>query len=256
VSPQIVQINNRVTSDAGLVRALRGGRSQTRVGLALYVHAEAPLQKPFSTFTLSTQDRLRITQERNFLILPRLGLRWLNKGNSFEGGIQAGREINAFAGYSFNTGGTIVTCPPTSTETFASCVNRLIKAGTVTKNSVASALADNRPRIGLYSRLNLTIPLTSKAKYVFSEEGDYFFNFHGDTAIDTRLRDISKHSLKFAIWPSLSIGPALQILLYKNKVNGDFLIQRQFGFETTLSFELFNRREKMVQIENKPQVFR
>ncbi|HEY8205329.1 MAG TPA: 5'-nucleotidase C-terminal domain-containing protein [Pyrinomonadaceae bacterium] len=250
-SPQIVQINNRVTSDAGLVHALRGGRSQTRVGLALYVHAEAPLQKPFSTFTLTAQDRLRITQDRNFLILPRLGLRWLNRGNSFEGGIQAGREINAFAGYSFNTRGTIVTCPPNSTETFAGCVNRLIKAGTVTKDSVASTIVDNRPRTGLYSRINLTIPLTSKAKYVFSEEGDYFFNFHGDNSIDTRLRDISKHSLKFNIWPSLSIGPTLQILLYKNKLNGDFLFQRQFGFETTLSFDLFNHREKMVQIKYK-----
>jgi hypothetical protein len=128
----------------------------------------------------------------------------------------------------------------------------LIKAGTVTKDSVASAIVDNRPRTGLYSRINLTIPLTSKAKYVFSEEGDYFFNSHGDNAIDTRLRDISKHSLKFNIWPSLSIGPTLQILLYKNKLNGDFLFQRQFGFETTLSFDLFNRRKKLVQIKHKP----
>lgn len=252
VSPQIVQINNRATGDVGVIHALRGGRSLTRVGVALYVHLEAPLQKPFSTFTLNAQDRLKITQSRNVSILPRLGLRWLNRGNSFEAGIQAGREINAFTGYRFSTNGNIALCTPSSTETFAACVNRLIKAGTVTKDSAASAITENRPRAGLYSRVSLTIPLTSKAKYVFNEEGDLFFNFHGDNAIDTRLRDISKHSLRFNIWPSLSIGPMLQILLYKNKVNGDFLFQRQFGFETSLSFDLFNRRERGVQIRHKP----
>jgi hypothetical protein len=251
VSPRILQIENRGTGGIGLIQNLRGGRSVTRVGVALYVRAEVPLQKPFSTFSLSAQDRLRVTQDRNLLVLPRLGLRWQNRDNSFEGGVQGGREINAFAGYSFNTNGTVASCTPNPAETFAACVNRLIKAGTVTKNSVASAILENRPRTGLYSRLNLTVPFTDKVKYVLSEEGDFFFNFHGDNSIDTRLRDISKHSLKFAIWPSFSIGPSLQILLYRNKVNGDFLFQRQFGFETTLSFDLFNHREKMVQIKYK-----
>ena len=93
---------------------------------------------------------------------------------------------------------------------------------------------------------------SSKVKYELKEEGDLFFNFHRDNAIDTRFRDISSHSLKFTIWPSLSIGPTLRLLLYENKVNGTFLFQRQLGFETSLSFDLFNRREKMVQIQHKP----
>ena len=250
-APQILQMKNRGTTDVGIIRNLRGGRSQTRVGVALYTHFETPLQKPFSTFSLGGKDRLRIAQDRNLLVLPRVGLRWQNGTNSFEGGLQAGREINAFGGYTFNTNGVTVSCKPNLAETFAACVNRLIKAGTVTKNSVASAILENRARAGLYSRLNLTIPFTDKVRYVLSEEGDFFFNFHGDNSIDTRLRDISKHSLKFTIWPSFSIGPSLQILLYRNKVNGEFLFQRQFGFETTLSFDLFNHREKMVQIKYK-----
>jgi hypothetical protein len=254
VLPSIVQSNNRATSDLGLIRSLRGGRSQTRVGVALYLHSEAPLQKPFATFTLGTQDRLRIAQERNVSILPRVGLRWQHRSNSFEGGFQAGREINAFGGYRFDTQGTIVECLPNSTESFSGCITRLSKLPTpaITKDSIASAILNSRPRSGVYSRINFTVPFGAKVRYVLTEEGDLFFNFHGDTAIDTRFRDISTHSLKFVVWPSLSIGPTLRLLLYQNKVNGDFLLQKQFGFETSLSFDLFNRREKMVQIRHKP----
>ena len=148
VAPQIVQNNNRATADAGVIRSLRGGRSQTRMGLASYLHTEAPLQKPFSTFALSGQNKLKITQDRNFLILPRVGLRWQHRANSFEGGIQVGRELNAFDGYRLVTQGKTAGCLPSSGETFAGCVNGLIKAGTVTKDSVASAILDSRSRAG------------------------------------------------------------------------------------------------------------
>jgi len=122
----------------------------------------------------------------------------------------------------------------------------------ITMNSAASAITDSRPRAGFYWKSAFVIPLNTKMKYEFSDTGDYFFNFHNDNATDTRYRDESKHSLKFVIWPSLSVGPTLRLLLYKNKVNGDFLFQKEFGFETSFAFDLFNRREKGVQIRHKP----
>jgi hypothetical protein len=122
----------------------------------------------------------------------------------------------------------------------------------ITKDSAATALSQSRPRAGLYWKFNLSIPFNPKVKYELTQEADFFFNFGQDNATDTRYRDISKHSLKFAVWPSLSIGPSLSLLLYKNKVNGDFLFQKVFALETSLSFDLFNRREKVVQIKHKP----
>ena len=126
----------------------------------------------------------------------------------------------------------------------------------ITKDSVGTALLRSRPRAGLYWKYGLSIPFGSKVKYDLNQgenqEADFFFNFHGDNATDTRFLDRSKHSLKFTIFPSFSIGPSLQLLLYQNKVNGDFLFQKQFGLEANFSFNLSNRREKLVQIEHKP----
>ena len=92
-----------------------------------------------------------------------------------------------------------------------------------------------------------------RVKYVLDEEADFLFvNFRQDTSIDTRFRDISKHTLSFSIWPSISIGPTLRLFLYQNKVNRDFLIQKEFGIETSISFDIFNRRETGVQFKYKP----
>ena len=105
--------------------------------------------------------------------------------------------------------------------------------------------------------LNIPIsPFGTKVKYELNQEenqeADFFFNFSQDNATDTRFLDRSKHSLKFMIWPSFSIGPSLRLLLYQNKVNRDFLFQKQFGFEANFSFNLLNRREKVVQLKHKP----
>src|SRR2546421_227594 len=105
--------------------------------------------------------------------------------------------------------------------------------------------------MGLYWKLNLSIRFNPKVKYELTQEADLFFNFRQDNATDTRYRDVSKHSLKFTIFPSLTIGPSLQLLLYKNKVNGDFLFQKVFALETSLSFDIFNHRDSGVQLKHK-----
>jgi hypothetical protein len=254
VAPSIVQINNRLSGDAGFIRSLRGGRSPNRLGIVFSLHAETPLQKPLATFTLGTQDRLKITQNRSLLVLPRIGMRWQNRSNYFEVGAQAGREINALSGYRFNTAGSIVECRPSATETFVACISRLSKpaVAAITKDSAATAILEGRRRAGLYWQSSLSIQFNAKVKYELTQAADFFFNFSRDNATDTRYRDISKHSLKFFVWPNFSIGPTLQVLLYQNKVNRDFLFQRQFGLEANVAFDLFNHREKGVQIKHKP----
>lgn len=255
VTPDISQKANLVTGEAGYLRNLRGGRSDKSMGLSFSFYTETQLQRPFSNFGLGTGDSIKISQNRSFMLLPRIGLFWrYGAANTFSAGVQDGRELRALVGYSFETPAGMFQCLPEVVRTFAKCIKDLSPKSNpkVTANSAASAILDDRPRAGFYWNSGFTVPINSKVSYVFSDKGNYFFNFSGDNATDTRYRDESKHSLKFTIWPSFSIGPSLRLLLYRNKVNKDFLFQKEFGFETSFAFDLFNRREKDVQIKHKP----
>ena len=254
---QVNQLANRLFGDTGFVLWRRPGRPIPNLGFNLSLHAETQLQQPFSTFTLNNADKdlLKISQGRSLLLLPRLGLRWQNKENFAEIGAQAGRELNALLGYRFNTAGGEVECLASSAKTFGDCIkeNSATSAG-ITKDSPVNVVLQDRPRAGMYFKANLSIPFGSKVKYQIDQEADFFFvNFRRDTSLDTRFRDITKHTVSFTIWPSVSIGPMLRLLFYQNKVNRDFLFQREFGIETKVSFDIFNRREKGVQVRNKSQ---
>lgn len=252
----VVQVNNRMTGELGYIRSLRGGRSRDRVGINVSLKLQAPLQQPFTTFALGSGDPLKVYQGRSVQILPRLGLRWQNGANSFEVGAQAGRELNSLIGYRFGTQGGVVECPANAAESFKKCVERLSKkelANPITKDSVTAALLANRPRAGVYLKAALAVPFHEKVKYELTNEGDFFLaNFRGDNATDTRFLNVMNHKLKFSVWPSLSFGPTLQMLHYKNKVNGDLLSQKTFGIETSFSFDIFNRRERKAQLRTKP----
>ncbi|HEY0349898.1 MAG TPA: hypothetical protein VGC60_17265, partial [Pyrinomonadaceae bacterium] len=254
VAPKISQITNLVTGEAGYLRNLRGGRSDKSMGMSVSLYSETQLQKPFSTFTLGTGDSLKITQDRSLMLLPRVGLFWRNGTNAFTAGMQYGRELKALVGYRFISPAGMFECRPQVDQTFADCIKLLSPKANpkVTINSDAFPIVGDRPRAGFYWTSAFTLPLNSKMKYEFSDRGSFFFNFSNDNATDTRYRSDSKHSLKFTIWPSFSIGPSLRLLLYRNKVNKDFLFQKEFGFETSFAFDLFNRREKEVQIKHKP----
>lgn len=254
VAPRISQVNNRVTAEAGYIVSLLGGRSPRRLGSSFSLYTETQLQRPFTNFTLGTGALLKITQDRSLMLLPRVGLRWLNGTHSFEGGLQAGREIRSLVGYRFVTQGVTVECLPSVTETFSDCIKNLSKAPNpqISTDSDSTAILRSRPRAGFYWKLNLSIAFNKKVKYELTQNADFFFNFSNDNVTDTRYRDQSKHSLKFAVLPNFSVGPSLKLLLYKNKVSQTFLFQKEFGFETSFTFDLFNRREKGVQIRHKP----
>jgi hypothetical protein len=221
------------------------------------VHAETQLQQPFYTFTLGTPngDPKRIDQGRGLLLLGRLGMRWQNKVNSLEVGGQFGREMKALRGYRFENQGVVVECLVSSSQPLSDCikVNSTPPGGVITVDSNTTALLQGRPRAGIYWNHAFSIPFSAKVKYEVTQDADFFFvNFSRDTTIDTRFRYQSKNRLSLLVWKNFSIGPTLDLLLYQNKVNRSFLFQRQFGFETKLSFDIFNRREKGAQIKQKP----
>ena len=245
---------NRLFLDGGFVWWRHAGRELPNFGPVFSVHGETQLEQPFSAFNLNTDEaeQVRIPQKRGALLLGRLGFRWQNRTNTAEAGVQFGREFRALRGFHFdNPDGNDQECLVSSAQTLDDCI--AFKSGplerSITANSSPSALLQARPRAGIYWNHRFSFPIGSKIKYEATQDADYFFvRFHQDTSIDTRFRYNSKNSLRFMIWSNFSIGPALELFIYQNKVNGDFLFQRTLGIETTLNFDVFNRREKKSQI--------
>jgi hypothetical protein len=230
----------------------RPGRELPNIGAVFSVHGETQLEQPFSAFNLNTDaaEQIRIQQKRGRLVLGRLGFRWENRKNTFEIGGQAGREFRALAGYHFENPGADVDCLVTFNQTLSACIKANSKPpGLITATSIPTAILQGRPRAGLYWSHNFSFPLGSKLKYEVTQDADWFFvKFHRDTPIDTRFRYNSKNRLSFQIWPNFSIGPALDLFIYENKRNRNFLFQRTLGIETKLNFDIFNRREKGAQV--------
>jgi hypothetical protein len=272
VAPSVVQNTNRLTGDAGFLWNLWGGRSFVRLGPVFTLHGETQLAQPFTIFNLNTSstdprgrtitDQLRISPERSVQLLGRIGLRSQNRTNAFEFGFEHGREFNVFKGYEFVTNGGTLVCKPDATTSLSKCIKDAIKAGTITRDSVVLSAHQDRPRTGLYWKWNISIPFHEKLKFELTDEGDFYFADPArDILNDTRFRDISKSSLKFTVFPNFTIGPSLQLLLYRNQtgldsnfkpIGGDFLSQKTFGLEASFSFDWFNRREAGVQLRHKP----
>lgn len=252
---QVSQISNRLFTEAGFVLWRKPGRPVPNFGFNLSVHAETQLLQPFSNFTLDNKDSLKIYQERSATLLPRFGLRWQNREHFAEFGFQAGKEFDAFRGYEFDTAGGPVQCVVNPVKTIDACITESSKLPDgIRKDTPVRVILEDRPRAGLYWKTNFSVPFGPRVKYTLDEEADFLFvKFARDTSLDTRFRDISKHSLSLSIFPSISIGPTLRLLLYQNKVNRHFLFQREFGIETKISFDIFNRRETGVQFKNKPK---
>ena len=245
---------NKLFADTGMVLWRRPGREFPNIGAVFSVHGETQVEQPFSAFKLNTSDveRIRITQKRGLLMLGRVGFRWQNRTNTFEMGGQAGRELRALRGYHFeNPGGTDLECLVSSAKTLSDCIddNSNQPKGLITASSIPRALLQSRPRAGMYWTHSLSFPLGSRLKYEVTQDADFFFvKFHLDTSVDTRFRYTSTNRLSFMIWPNFSIGPALDLFMYQNKVNRSFLFQRTLGIETKLNFDIFNRREKKAQV--------
>ena len=245
------QIKNRAFVEAGYVFWRSPGRRAPNIGTNVSLYMETPLMNPFTVFSVTNDGKLKITRQRDLTVMPRVGFRWQGKANSAEIGIQAGKAFRTLDGYRFITNGVEVKCEISASESFKKCIED--PANGLRSDSEVIVETTTRPRAGIYWKLLFSRQIFPKATYQFEDTTDFFtVKFDQDTPVDTRFRSISKHSLNFEVWPSFSIGPTFELLIYQNKINRDILIRKQFGFKTTFSFDLFNRRELFTQVQNKP----
>ena len=223
----------------------------------------------FNAFPLATthigahgeqiKDQLRFSQDRSYTVLLRPGFRWTRRKSYLEFGPEAGHEWNALDGFNFITGALVTSCAASADESISQCVKTAVKSNpaSITPNSIAESLRSGHNHSGMYWKLGLTVPFHPKVSYVFTDSGDWYFVHYGsDTSTDTRFRDIEQHQLKLAIFPSLSIGPEVDLLLYKNAsttlLPGRFLRQDTVMMKAQFSFDLFNARKLRDQIEYLP----
>jgi hypothetical protein len=263
-SRQINQVANLGMFDLGAARLWRE-RGPEHFDLVFTTHFETPLQETFTAFTLKSSpvSTLQFGQPRSYTTLLRGGFRWQRRVSSIEFGPEGGHQWDALEGFNFLTNGQVAaSCLALSDISFATCVAndsnpKLTIPPTITANSKVTTLLGDKAHAGVYWKINLTVPLYPRVSYIFTDMGDWFFvNFASENTTDTRFRDIEQHQLRFNIFPSLSIGPELDLLLYENKssgpLTGSFLRQDQILMKAQFGFDLFNLRKKQNQIQYAP----
>jgi hypothetical protein len=248
---------------------LWSGRGPEHFDSILSSHFETPLARTFNAFALATthlgahgetiKDQLRFAQDRSYTELLRPGIRWLRRKSSAEIGPEWGHEWNALEGFSFITNGTPTNCLATATVSISQCVKNAVKANpqSITPTSEVESFRSGHNHAGMYWKLNLTVPFHPKISYVFTDTGDWFFvHFHTDNSTDTRFRDVEQHQLKLTLFPSLSIGPEVDLLFYENAsagaLTGHFLRQDVVMMKAQFSFDLFNGRKTWQEIKYAP----
>jgi 5'-nucleotidase-like protein len=248
---------------------LWNGRGPEHFDTVLSAHFETPLARIFNAFTLASthlgqhgetiKDQLRFAQDHSYTELLRPGLRWLRRKSSIEIGPEWGHEWNALEGFTFTTAGTSTTCLATATVSISQCVKNAVKANpsSITAASEVASLRAGHNHSGMYWKLNLTVPFHPIVSYVFTDTGDWFFvHFHTDNSTDTRFRDVEQHQLKLTLFPSLSIGPEVDLLFYENasagNLGGRFLRQDQVMMKAQFNFDVFNYRKLRQQLKYAP----
>jgi hypothetical protein len=263
-SRQTNQVANLAMFDVGGAR-LWQERGPQHLDLVFTAHFETPLEETVTAFTLKSTpaSTLQFSQPRSYTTLFRGGFRWQRRISSIEFGPEAGIQRDALEGFSFLTSGKVTaTCLALSDVSFTTCVAndsnpKVTIPPTITANSSVTTLQGGKDHAGVYWKISLTVPIYPRVSYIFTDTGDWFFvNFSTENTTDTRFRDIEQHQLRFNIFPSLSIGPELDLLLYQNKssgpLTGSFLRQDQILMRAQFGFDLFNVRKKVNQIQYAP----
>jgi hypothetical protein len=150
-----------------------------------------------------------------------------------EAGYQVGELLHSPDGYQFS-GGT--TC---YVETLIPCLTK-IGASSIGSTSIVKSVIGGRQHLqdGLYLdfRFDLPIPFFSKVEYVNENRGDFFFGARGDAVVDTRFYDDWRQSLKIPINHKLSIAPTIELILFQNKIAGNFY--RDYSTFVALNYSL------------------
>ncbi|MBZ5694561.1 MAG: 5'-nucleotidase C-terminal domain-containing protein [Acidobacteriia bacterium] len=224
----ISQKQNLWSTDTGLALHVRN-RKLPHLEPVFTFHTETQLWNPLPGFieSLASSGKPSVAQpfdlSRTYLLLPRAGLRWVDRVSWIEAGLESGGELNAV---------------------------RLIPNPDNTDQ-----LLLRRPNLrvnGVYWNWHTVVPFSSTVSWQIDEDGNYFFNNRDDKPIDTRFRSDSETALNFKVWPSLSFGPTYEIFLYSNKVQGIWFWQGQASMKMNVRFDFWNHREWTKEMRYSP----
>ncbi|MBZ5533507.1 MAG: 5'-nucleotidase C-terminal domain-containing protein [Acidobacteriia bacterium] len=258
---QVTQAANLGFLDTGYAYTLNP-RQPERHEFLMTTHFETPLMESVTSIKLKTthkgedgsdiKDQLRIHLDRSYTVAFRPGYRWKRRVSSVEFGPEWSYELKALTGINFLTDGHPVPlrCPSDVAQSLSTCASNALSNDATALNTRSVVFTDrrNQAHTGAYWKINMTVPFHKRLSYVLTDGGDYFWVRYGtENAATTLLKDYSQHQLKIDIFPSLSIGPEYDVLLYRNKAvpgrNGHFLFQSQLLIKAQWSFDWFNGRD-------------
>ena len=226
------QKENLWSTDTGVALHLKN-RELPHFEPVVTFHSETQFLNPLPNFleSLASSGKPSVVTpfdlSRTYLLLPRAGLRFVDRTSWIEAGLEAGGELNAVR---------LLPAPGSSTQTLVRRPNIRINGAYWTWHTV----------IPLYSSTSSTV------SWQIDEDGDFFFNNRDDNPIDTRFRSDTETAVNFKVWPSLSFAPTYEFFLYSNKRQGIWFWQGQASIKMKVRFDFWNRRQWTKQIQYVP----
>jgi hypothetical protein len=227
-APRVVnQKQNLLSLDPGLAIDFKD-RSYWHVEAVESFHYETQLRSPTLDTLAPEPSNITIVQpvdkSRTHYLLPRTGVRFVNRMSWIEAGLEDGTQLNT---------------------------TRLIPVSSAPTNTKFQLLRKDIPASGSYWRWHLVVPFSKTVKWTVDEQGDFFFNQHGDSTTDTRFRSDTKSELDFQVFPSLLFAPTYEFYYYANKVRQDWYWQGQASIQMKLRFDFWNTYRVMDQLKYK-----
>jgi hypothetical protein len=254
------QSANLFAIDFGAYLHFRDRQELPNLYLAMYGHFETQVADPITSLKISIPNvtnppALTFKQGQTNLLLERSGLRWQNRKSFVEAGLEGGATLNSISQFDIHdptTGAIVLSCFETSVS-LQNCVNTFNKTASSPINSTFDVTSERHllGRYGVYWNIGLTVPISTNISYNFVETSDFFFNSSGDNSANTKFRHQIVQSVEFFVLPSLSFQPTLTFYLYENKVNYDFLFQRQYVVKINYSFDWTNLHQARQQFKYK-----
>jgi hypothetical protein len=168
-----------------------------------------------------------------------------------EFGLETGRVFHNPNAFLFKNPGTnSVACPATGLVFVSNLLQCISLLGSGSQLSEVFANRNfNQNGLYLNFRIDAPLPVRSSAEYILENRGDFFFNSHSDTPVDTRYLDDIKHTLLFPIVGKLSVGPSIELILFKTKVSGNFYFSYATAGSLSYSFDWHSglKRSKVLE---------
>jgi hypothetical protein len=216
---QTIQKNNLLSIEGGVRLHIDKTRPHAVLVLAPF-HVGTQLINPITTLKVQAvggAQPLVFQQRRSENWLPRVGGRYENRNSWFEFGYEQGPQLNAIREFDFSTSaGGLVRCVPTARQTLQGCVSA--NSG-ITPSSTVTPVYETKGRRGLYTDLQLQVPLLAQLTYTVRNQGEYFFGNPRDNSTDTLYVDRLTNSVSIPVIGNLALKPEFDMFLFENKVD-------------------------------------